>query len=152
MRPTIAEQLSETRRILTDVLTPRIKDDYALQIMRMAFSNLEMLEGAWPKVLPFLHWDNQVTLTLLGDVRGQVDADLASAVEQAEQIVSIDPFDVSTLETRNAELRMLLHRAIGQCSQQERRVIQAHLLERTARYPMRPLKASSTGTQEKKGD
>lgn len=142
MRPTIAEQLRETRRILDDLLRPQITDGYTTQIMTMAFANLEMLETAWADVLPFLHWDNDAALTLLGDLRGELPQDLAAEIGEARNAAPYDPFDAVTLETRNEALQALLERAIGQCGPEGRRRVHAHLLERTARYPMRPRAAA----------
>jgi hypothetical protein len=141
MRPTIAEQLRETRRILNDMLIPVINDDYMAQIMKSAFANLEMLESAWENVLPFLHWDNETTVAVLRDVRDLVSDELAVAIDNAKPDQPCDPFDVSALQSRNVLLQSLICQAVGECDGQGLRRIQAHLLERTARYPMRPAAA-----------
>lgn len=151
MRPTIAEQLRETRRILTDIVAPQI-NAYSKEILRMALSNLEMLERAWEKVPKFLYWDNSSTLALLRNLQDQVPADLASAIVEAGHAPPDDPLDISTLEIRNAALRALLHQAVGQCGDEGWRAIQAQLLERTARYPMRPLRAAPAGPGETRED
>lgn len=137
MRPTISEQLRETRRILGDTLLPQLADSYAAQILKKALANLEMLESAWPDVVPFLHWDNQAMAALLGEV--EVSGALTEAIGQAT-LSECEPCDAGALHSRNESLNALVERAIGECGPGDRRRIQAHLLERTARYPMRPKK------------
>jgi hypothetical protein len=138
MRPTIAEQLRETRRILNDMLLPRLDDDYAAQILVKALANLEMLEMAWSNVLPYLHWDNDTALALLNDMRTEVGAELAAAIDKAARGPLCAPFDANALQARNEALQALVHRVIGECGPDGRRRIHAHLMERTMRYPMRP--------------
>ena len=146
MRPTVTEQLRDTRRILNDVVLPHIADGYAAQIASLALTNLEMLEGAWAKVLPFLHWDNAGALALLASLRGEISPELASAVARAAGAPPCDPYDMQALQARNEALQTLVHRAIGECGPGGREAIRAHLLERTARYPLRPLLGRTSKT------
>jgi len=142
MRPTIDEQIRETRRILADFWLPQIDDAYRSQIATMLLANLEMLETNWKKVLPFLAWDNAKATDMLEMLREDVNAELVHAIDAALVQDAGDTFDVTAQETRNETLQALLCRAIGFCTVDHRRAIRSYLLDRTARYPMRPMAAS----------
>lgn len=152
MRPTISEQLRATRRILNEAVLPQIDNNYSARILEMALSNLEMLETAWANVLPFLRWDNEAALKLLRQLRNEVGSDLASAIDQAESDPSGDSLDASALQARNEALQALVQKTIGACGPEGRRRIHAQLLERTARYPMRPKGAGLANARPENGE
>jgi len=138
MRPTISEQIHATRRILNDSVLPRVNDEYSSRILEMVLSNLEMLETAWTDVLPFLRWDNESAQKLLSELRNDVGSELALAINRIKSDPASDSLDASTLQARNEALQALVQQSIRQCGPENRRRIHAQLLERTARYPMRP--------------
>lgn len=138
MRPTISEQLREMSRILGDLLPQHLDDDYARHILAMAVSNLRTLETGWLKVLPFLIWDNNAAQSLLAGLTEETDAALSSSIQQALNAPVPAPYDAEALQERNELLNGLLQEAIKQCGKITLAAIRAHLLERTAQYPMRP--------------
>jgi hypothetical protein len=150
MRPTIQEQLRETQRILTDVISPCIRDEHPAQLLAYLVSNLRMLEDSWNRILPFLHWDNAQTAGLLQALCGKVDPALAAAIRAALEINSPDSLDIEAVERRNVLLRDLLTRCVTTCDVADLAPVRAHLLERATRFPMRPaprFPASNEGTQ-----
>ncbi|SCW33716.1 hypothetical protein SAMN02927924_00021 [Sphingobium faniae] len=138
MRPTISEQLRETRRIMNDVIAPNLHDGYSAQILEKLLSNLGMLERCWANVAPFLAWDNEQAFAMLEAICSGVSADLAQGIDRVRQDAAGDPFDMQALEDRNTRIQALLQRAIRECGPDDHRKIQVYLMERTARYPMRP--------------
>jgi len=152
MRPTISEQLHETRRILQGVLASNDIDGYSAQITAMALSNLEMLEASWDKVLPFLRWDNDMALRLLQEMRGSLSPDLSNAIAQETQRAPTDALDASAQQKRNESIQELVVRVIEEGDADSLRHIHAYLLERTSRYPMRPLTAKRQQASASKED
>lgn len=151
MRPTISEQLRETRRIMNDVIAPNLHDGYSVQILEKLLSNLGMLERCWVNVAPFLTWDNEQARAALDAVKPGVGADLAREIDRVQQDASADPFDMQAMEDRNTALQGLLQQAIRECRPDDHRQIQAYLMERTARYPMRPdIGTAASGGRSKK--
>jgi len=131
--PTVGDQLRETRRILADVVAPEVRGDYAVAALDDVLATLRVLEGAWDRVLPFLHWDNAQTEHLLD--RTDVDADLAERIAAARAAGPPDPVDFAAVHRRNLELRALLAEVVGQLGPDASGVT-AHLRDRIARYPM----------------
>ncbi len=136
MRPSIDEQLRETQRILGG-LAPQL-DGYSAQILRMALANLETLETGWSKVLPFLHWDNDATLAMLTALQSDLDAQTVAVIGDVARKPACDPYDAGALQQYNEELQAVVVLALAGCGPAGRRRVHSHLLERTARYPMRP--------------
>jgi hypothetical protein len=119
MYPTVTDQLRELRRVLNDVVMPEVSGSYAMDTLTSALSTLKMLEGAWDRVVPFLRWDNEQLLGLLGD-----------AVPDAE---APDPSDFSAVHQRNLELRERLATAVRDGAGTAPLI--AYFRERIARYP-----------------
>ncbi len=141
MRPTVAEQLRETCRILDQVVAPAISNDHAAEVLRSLVGNLNMLGKTWDKVLPFLHWDNVETGLLLETSMVGLAADLASDIAATLRAPACDPFEISQVESRNEALRALLSRLLGAAKSNEPTLaaVRAHLLARAERYPMRSI-------------
>jgi hypothetical protein len=138
VRPTIKEQLRETRRILADVISPCIRDEYPAQLLAYLLSNLQILEDSWSRVLPFLHWDNTETAGLLQTLASKVDPALEKDISAVLDAVAPDIFDIDAVDKRNVILRELLTRCVTTCGAADLAAVRAHLLERASRYPMRP--------------
>jgi hypothetical protein len=139
VRPSISDQLRGSSRILAEVVAPGTTSPYAAEVLRGVIKNLQMLESAWPSVLPFILWDNAGTRTLLGEARGVVDLDLLSAPEpHGEEIADFVAMEKLNLALREDLVRIV--RALDPDQPQHARLeakIAAHLRERVARYPLR---------------
>jgi|HubBroStandDraft_4_1064222.scaffolds.fasta_scaffold395740_2 hypothetical protein len=133
MLPTVGDQLRETRRILADVIAPEVSGDYAVAALDDVLATLQMLEGAWDKVLPFLHWDNDQTARLLH--QSAAGGALADRIATALAVSPPDPVDFVAVHGRNLELRALLAEVVRQAGPDTPGVTD-HLRERIARYPM----------------
>jgi hypothetical protein len=116
MYPTVTDQLRELRRVLNDVVMPEINGSYAIDTLSSVLSTLKMLEGAWDRVVPFLLWDNEQLIGLLGD-----------------DGPAPDPSDFTAVHLRNLELRERLATAVRDGSDPAPLV--AYFRERIARYP-----------------
>jgi hypothetical protein len=138
MRPTITEQLRETRRILQDVIAPCIHDEHPATVLSYLLSNLQTLEDSWSRVLPFLHWDNTETSALLQVLASRVDSALGNDIRAALELTSPDAFDVEAVSAHNFMLRQLLTRCVQTCDDTELEATRAHLMTRASRFPMRP--------------
>jgi hypothetical protein len=97
-----------------------------------------------------LHWDNEATLETLERLQHDVTPKLSQAITEAKSDPADDPFDVDDLQHRNERLQSLLQRAIGECGPEGRRLVHACLMERTARYPMRPDVRALTNSRPRK--
>jgi hypothetical protein len=149
LRPTITEQLRQTRRILQDEIAPYIAEKHPAQILGYLLGNLHTLEDSWSRVLPFLHWDNTATVTLLRDLSGHVGPELAADIEKTSSAIAPDVLDVHEVERRNVALRDLLRRCVNECSEADLEPTRAHLVERSKRFPFRPAPRSLSSSKEK---
>jgi hypothetical protein len=140
MRPTIEEQLGGTCRILEVMIAPEVAGTPAGDVLRGLVKNLRMLQANWGTVLPFLHWDNESTASLLARAASSVSDALAQRITTTvDAQPAPDPADVSAAQARNDELRALLTdvvRVISTGSDAHAEII-AHLAARSARYPLR---------------
>ncbi|HEY2301019.1 MAG TPA: hypothetical protein VGH66_03965 [Acidimicrobiales bacterium] len=91
MYPTVTDQLRELRRVLNDVVMPEVSGSYARDTLSTAMATLQMLEGAWDRVLPFLLWDNEQLTALVGELEPQSEPP--------------DPSDFTAVHRRNLDLR-----------------------------------------------
>jgi len=144
----MTDQLAGVRRILDEIIAPELREGYPSQILRGIIKNLEMLEGAWGCIVPFLEWDNDATASLLEDSAPLVSGDLREEIRVAlgQGTSARSPED---LEAHNTCLRGLLAAAIPHMAGREDsfevlRRIRDHLVERTSRYPFRMAIASPT--------
>ncbi len=139
MRPTVEEQLQGTCRILETVIAPAVSEPYARTILDNLVANLRMVTGALPKVAGFLRDDNAATLSLLLAMRAALKADLAVRIDAAAQAGEPDLADDAAIEERSQLLRALLAAAV--CSPaltpHMRHAIEAHMINRASRAPMR---------------
>jgi len=140
MRPTIGEQLGGTCRILEVMIAPEVAGTPAGDVLGALVKNLRMLQTSWTAVLPFLHWDNETTASLLMGATSSVPGALAQRiVTTLDSQLAPDPIDVTAVQERNDELRALLTDVIGVISTESdaHAEIIAHLSARSARYPLR---------------
>jgi len=119
MYPTVTDQLRELRRVLNDVVMPEISGSYAIDTLASALSTLKMLEGAWDRVVPFLLWDNEQLIGLLGD--------------DGPDALAPDPSDFTAVHLRNLQLRERLATTVRDGPDPAPLV--AYFRERIARYP-----------------
>lgn len=139
MRPTVAEQLDGTCRILEMVVAPHVAEPFAKTILDNLVANLRMVKSALPRVAGFLRHDSEATLEQLLAVRESLPADLVDRIDAARAIDEPDVADGAALEEYNTLLRGLLAEAIctADLTQESREAILAHLIDRASRVPMR---------------
>jgi hypothetical protein len=154
MRPTVEEQLQGTCRILETVVAPCVADPYARTILDNLIANLRMLTVALPKVGGFMRNDNQATQSLLIALRSALPTVLVDRIDQVVAAIEPDVDDEPAIDERNRLLRELLAEAV--CSQnltpQMRQTIEAYMVNRASRVPMRyvPTVASTNTSTTKK--
>lgn len=139
MRPTVAEQLHGTCRILETVVAPCVSDPLARTILDNLVANLRMLTDAQPKVAGFLRADNAATLDQLVALCPALGPELVARIDGAGVSPAPDVDDAATLDARNRVLRGLLAEAVCQpdlppelCAAVER-----YMIDRASRVPMR---------------
>jgi hypothetical protein len=140
MRQTIGEQLGGTCRILEVMIAPEVAGTPAGDVLGGLVKNLRMLQTSWTAVLPFLHWDNETTASLLMRAASSVPDALAQRiVTSLDSQLAPDPIDVTAVQECNDELRALLTEVIHMISTESdtHAEIIAHLAARSARYPLR---------------
>lgn len=151
MRPTVAEQLQGTCRILEDVVAPSVSEPFARTILDGLVANLKMLSGALPAVPGFLRDDNEATLRQLSGLRDVLQPSLAERIDQAAATSEPDVADVSALEERNRQLRELLSAAV--CSEgltaDMQAAIERHMIQRASRVPMRYVSTAPSSADTK---
>src|ERR1700721_1791804 len=101
MRPTIGEQLGGACRILEAVVAPEVAGTPAGDVLRGLVKNLRMLQTSWAAVLPFLHWDNELTAGLLARAVPSAPDALAQRIMTALAAEPArDPADVASAQDR----------------------------------------------------
>jgi hypothetical protein len=138
LRPTITEQLRQTRRILEEEIAPCLVEKHPVQVLAYLLGNLQSLEDSWSRVLPFLHWDNSCTAALLQSVSSEVEPALAAQIADTVRAAAPDVLDFEAVQKRNADLRGLLARCVRESGAGELVSVRTHLLERSKRFPFRP--------------
>jgi len=145
MRPTVTEQLDGVCRILDEVITPALAAEHTRETLRNLVANVRMLARNWPRLLPFLNWDNTACAALLVALRASAAPDLQARIAATLATAPADPADIEAIKTHNEALRKCLSAyLLAGCSAEHRTRIGAHLAERAARYPLR-----LTGAQPK---
>ena len=138
MRPTVAEQLAGTCRVLEAVVAPEVEGSPAAEVLRGLVKNLRVLETGWSAILPFLHWDIAATSALLGRVCSAVPEPLAARIADELDRAPADPLDVDAVAERDDALRALLSEAVTDLpAGPHRMAVAMHLDERARRYPLR---------------
>lgn len=128
MRPTVSEQLSGLRRLLSEVVQPEVSDPYAADVLAGALTTLDLLADAWARVPSFLRWDIVSTgevLDLVGVARPALPDDL---------------LDLEALHECHRRTRELLVEAMPQVLERPEAgtaVVQL-FRDRVARYPIVP--------------
>lgn len=137
MRPTFSEQIDETRRILDDVVLPALGEGHAAEVLRGLIGNLRMMRAAWPKLAPFLDWDNRETAGLVAAFGDEIAPGWQARIADARALATDN--DIAALTESNQELRGLLSLCIERTEEEDNRMaaIRSHLAARSARYPMR---------------
>jgi hypothetical protein len=139
VRPSVTDQLHQTVRTLREVVLPRVADQEARRAAESAIAGLELVAGAWPRILPFLAWDN-VEMTRLLTSRGVAPPSSA-----------VDPLDVEGTHRRNEDLRVQLEAVLANSSRAVDVEIMAHLDQRARRYPLRYVPTLNTGGDAEDG-
>lgn len=139
MRPTVQEQLQGSCRVLETVVAPHVAEPFARTILDNLIANLWMLAGAAPKVTAFILADNAATREQLLLLRGALHPDLVLRVDEALAAPQPEIDDEAAQEEQNRKLRELL--ALAVCSPtlspDMRRSIEAFMMQRASRVPMR---------------
>ncbi|WP_067434561.1 hypothetical protein [Nocardioides jensenii] len=134
MKPTITDQLTRTVETLREVTLPHLTDHASRRTTESVIAGLVLVAEAWPRILPFLAWDNAEMLRLLGD------RDVATP--DAE----VDPLDVEANDRLNEELRRRLEALVAAEPGQPDPDVLQHLDARARRYPLRYVPTLNTGT------
>lgn len=139
MRPTVEEQLLGTCRVLESVVSPRVTDPFATNILNGVVSNLRMLLEALPAIPDFLRWDNEATAQLLVLVQAEVGPELAEQIVHVLDEPAPDVANWALLEARNSQLRELLSELLrgASLSSNQDALVKRHLARRASRFPMR---------------
>lgn len=135
MRPTVSEQLDGVCRILETVIAPEIQTEHTRETLRSLISNLRMLNRAWDRLLPFLHWDNAETIGLLLAARNEVDEALRARIDATLLAAPSNLNESTAVNAFNTLLRERLCECLDVAHVEQR--ILAHLAERSTRYPLR---------------
>lgn len=135
MQPGVSEQLTASAATLRRAVLPHCDDEAAGATLTALANNLQMVADHWSDVLPFLTWDNERMLELLGQLDG------APPVPE-----DLDPLDVDQVDRLNQTLRRELSRVLTDPSQDAtltvvRHRVVAHLDQRARRYPFRAVPA-----------
>lgn len=139
MRPTPAEQLEGTCRILEEVVAPHVTEPFARTILANLVANLRMVTEALPKVTAFVRTDNAAALDLLSRLRPALSAEIVGPIDHALAGPEPDPADAAALDERNRSLRQLLAEAVEvpALTVEMQRSIMAYMIDRAARVPLR---------------
>lgn len=137
MRPSITDQVTRTVETLRQVTLPQVVDPAARRATESAVAGLDLIAKAWPRILPFLVWDNTEMIRLLQD------RDVATPT------TSVDPLDVEAHEQLNEELRRRLEALLAAGPGVPDPEILEHLDNRARRYPLRYVPTLNTGTDAK---
>jgi hypothetical protein len=132
VHPTVDAQLRGVGRLLQVVAANADLSPESTEALAEATRMLRRLEASWPRLLPFLDWDNRATAAVLEQVAPLLPAGSAAASRP-------DPA-ITLPHERNQALRGLLADAIvalpeGDAGAGARAAIAAHLRERVDRNP-----------------
>lgn len=133
MRPSITDQVIRTVETLRQVTLPQVADQASRRATESAIAGLALIAEAWPRVLPFLVWDNAEMIRLLQE-RG-----LATPSAPA------DSLDVEAHDLLNQDLRLRLEALLAAGPGQPDPEILEHLDKRARRYPLRYVPTLNTG-------
>jgi hypothetical protein len=151
VHPTITETLRGLRRILAEVVAPEVQAEYPAEVLRTVLAELELLEHAWSRVLPFLHWDNAATAALLAEIEPYLAPPLAGRLRAVSEMAPIDEWDFEAVHERNQVLRGLLAESVpllavgGEPTTAVYAHVCGHLREHLRRYPMILANVQPTG-------
>lgn len=144
MRPDIGELLAASCRILEDSVAPELAQPYAREVLQGVVDTLRALQEGWPRVLPFLLWDNTGTRALLQSIGIQLGAAMTEELATLLQAPQPDPTDILAIHATNQRLREALARVLTSDDPSTRHAlldlrdpILAHLEERARRTPIR---------------
>ena len=91
MKPSVDDQLRETRRILLDEVLPAVASDHVATLVRRVAADLRKLGTCWEAAIPFVRWEVETLESVLQGVgsppaRLTGDASYAVLCEQAESL------------------------------------------------------------------
>jgi len=139
VRPDVSELIGSLCRILEDVVAPEVAQDYPREVLHGVVSTLRAVQEGWPRVLPFLAWDNQGMAELLRRVQGSDGTTVDTTAGPTD-----DPTDVIAAQARNQTLRAALATLLADDDPAVRAArapvdddILRHLEERARRTPIR---------------
>jgi hypothetical protein len=139
MKPSITDQVNRTVETLRQVTLPQVADHASRRATESAIAGLALIAEAWPRILPFLAWDNAEMIRLLRER----DVDTPTTYPE--------PLDVEATDLHNEDLRRRLETFIVAGPGQPDPEILEHLDNRARRYPLRyvPTLNTSANSEER---
>lgn len=141
MKPSVDEQLRQSRRILLEEVLPAVGSDHVADIVRRLAADLRKLGTCWELAAPFARWEVE-TLESLLDVVGSALAD-PDHMEMTELrgLPVADGATYPELCRRSETLRRALDLAVRRLpppgeAPREWAAVQAYFSERLDRDPM----------------
>lgn len=140
MRPTVSDQLQQTIATLQRTVRPAVDDAFADEVLRRILADLRKLGDCWDRAVPFLQWDVQRTMALLGDHREHLSDDQRLRLE-SWQNTDLQDLDGAALSAVQQELRGVLVSLVpalmsGYCGDAAPAQLVAYFDERLRRDPM----------------
>lgn len=91
MKPTVDDQLRETRRILLEEVLPAVESDHVAAVVRRLAADLRKLGTCWEAAIPFVRWEVETLQSVLQavgspPVRLSEDSSYAGLCRQAEAL------------------------------------------------------------------
>ena len=91
MKPSVDDQLRETRRILLEEVLPAVESDHVATLVRRVAADLRKLGTCWEAAIPFVRWEVETLESVLRavgspPVRLAGDESYAGLCDQAESL------------------------------------------------------------------
>jgi hypothetical protein len=91
VKPSVDDQLRETRRILLDEVLPAVESDHVATLVRRVAADLRKLGTCWEAAIPFVRWEVETLESVLQAVgsppaRPTGDGSYTVLCEQAESL------------------------------------------------------------------
>ena len=68
MKPTVDDQLRETRRILLEEVLPAVEADHVAAVVRRLAADLRKLGTCWEAAIPFVRWEVETLESVLQSI------------------------------------------------------------------------------------
>lgn len=144
MKPDITDLLGASCRILETVVAPGLSQPHPREALQGVLETLRALQAGWPRVLPFLVWDNTATHELLSAVRSRLEGPDAQPLDAVLREPEPEQTDTPAVQARNQALRGCLEALLADGSPAVRAALAPlrdpllrHFEERARRTPIR---------------